>query len=66
MDNHITEAELTKLASTNTEEEWNDVCDAVKKARNGGYPTDWFAKVMMSGLAAKVMKGWNRCGCGDC
>jgi hypothetical protein len=65
MDN-ITEAELTKLAATNTEEEWNDACDAVKKARGGAYPPDWFAKVMMSGLAAKVMKGWNRCGCGGC
>jgi hypothetical protein len=55
----ITQEELDRLSNTKNESEWNDACDAVKKA-HGGYPHDWFAKVMLSGLAAQVAANWGR------
>jgi hypothetical protein len=59
MSNGITDAELEQLRSAKNEIEWNAACDAVKKA-HGGYPHDWFLKVMISGLAAEVAKNWGR------
>lgn len=59
----ITEAELTKLEKTKSAEEWNATCDEIKKARGGNYPPNWWAKVMMSGVAAKAKSNWS-CDCG--
>ena len=45
-----TEEGVTALMETSkSEAEWNDNCDAVKKA-NGGYPGFWYAAVIESGL----------------
>lgn len=60
MNHNITAEELERLRNTKNETEWNDACDAIKKARNGDYPSDWWAKVMTSGLAAGVALKWNR------
>ena len=56
----ITEQELAGLKATKNEQEWNKVCDQIKAARNGKYPSDWYAKVMASGLAARITLGWQR------
>lgn len=53
----ITQEELDKLNSTRNEKEWNSICDQIKLA-HGGYPSDWFAKVIVSGLLAKVAIQW--------
>lgn len=55
---NITNEELSKLRSTRSEQEWNSICDEIKAARNGQYPPDWWAKVMMSGLASAVRDQW--------
>lgn len=57
---NITEEELERLRSCKNDDDWSAACDAVKKARNGRYPDDWWAKVMQSGLAAQVAKNWGR------
>ena len=57
----ITQDELDALVKTKSELEWNAVCDAVKKAHNG-YPQDWYAKVIMSGLLAKTAAAWDKPG----
>lgn len=49
----LEDKELEALAATTSEQEWNDVCDAVK-ANHGGYPSDWFSKVILSGLMASL------------
>jgi len=49
---------LQRLRETKSEAEWNATCDEVKKANNGGYPTDWFAKVILSGLAHEAQGNW--------
>lgn len=46
----ITQEELSRLATTVNASEWNAICDAVKKA-HGGYPDDWYKRVVLSGLA---------------
>ncbi len=48
----LTTEETAQLNAASTEDEWNDVCDAVKKARDGDYPPDWYAKVIVGGVMA--------------
>jgi hypothetical protein len=55
---NITQAELDALRSTKNESEWNNVCNGIKQARNGSYPPDWWAMVMLSGLAKEVANAW--------
>lgn len=50
--------ELEKLKACESEWEWNKVCDAIKAARDGQYPPDWWAKVMLSGLGQCVASKW--------
>jgi hypothetical protein len=56
---NLTEAEMKDLQSANSETEWNLVCDRVKGARNGIYPPDWFAQVVVAGVAASAHLRWN-------
>lgn len=58
MNDSITEQELTSLRNAKSESEWNAACDAIKAARAGRYPTDWWPKVQQSGLMAEVMRRW--------
>jgi L-rhamnose mutarotase len=55
---NLTEAEMAKLRNTKNESEWNAVCDEIKAARNGAYPPDWFAKMMMTGLMSAIAATW--------
>jgi hypothetical protein len=57
---NITEAELLSLNRTKSEEEWNNVCDEIKQARDGAYPPDWWPVVMQSGLAREIMADWTK------
>ena len=50
----ITKAELDSLEACQNERAWNSAVDAIKHARSGGYPPDWWAKVAMSGMMARV------------
>ncbi len=56
MASNITEEEIEKLKATNTESEWNTVCDEIKAARGGEYPADWWAKVKQSGLLDEAVR----------
>lgn len=50
METLLLPSELLQLQMSKTEDEWNAVCDRVK-ARCGGYPSDWYAKVIQSGVS---------------
>lgn len=52
--------ELAALKATTNEDEWNAVCDAVKLA-HCGYPEDWYAVVIMSGVAHAAQLRWLHC-----
>lgn len=56
----LTTDELNQLKSAKSEAEWNAICDSVKRARQGQYPDDWYAKVVMSGLMREISSGWKR------
>jgi hypothetical protein len=58
---------LKKLGDTNSEKEWDAVCDEVKagvKSKtlegpySGDYPQWWFHQVVMSGLMARTQAKW--------
>lgn len=45
------------MESSQNETEWNDNCDAVKRAF-GGYPNWWYEAIMMSGVGHRVQQSW--------
>ncbi|HEV7952113.1 MAG TPA: hypothetical protein VGO98_01955 [Candidatus Saccharimonadales bacterium] len=42
------------MSESTSEADWNERCDEVEAA-NDGYPSFWFATVIMSGLADKTL-----------
>lgn len=50
----LTDDEFNRLCACKTEQEWSDACDAVKAARDGQYPDEWFHRMNLSGLMAKI------------
>ena len=54
----ITPEELKSLEDCRTPVEWAAACDAIKQAREGLYPDDWWAKVKMSGMMDRIMARW--------
>lgn len=51
---NITDEELKMLEKCQSEDDWNDACTEVKRPRNGQYPSDWYPKVLASGLMQRV------------
>jgi hypothetical protein len=43
-------SELLRLRSSQSQDEWNAICDEVKSSRGGQYPHEWYAKVIASGV----------------
>lgn len=56
----LTEQEIENLKQTKSASEWNKACDAIKQARNGQYPRDWWTKMMMSGLITQISNSWKK------
>jgi len=54
----LTPEEIETMKSSKTEADWNRNCDAVKRARSGQYPPDWYDKIILSGVAALAQKGF--------
>lgn len=48
---------IALMESSQSEQEWNDNCDKVKKACSG-YPDFWYPAVILSGLLSKVAARW--------
>ena len=55
----ITKEELERLEACQTADEWADACDAVKDARDGNYPEDWWPKVKLSGMMDRILERWD-------
>ena len=45
------------MKSSKSEAEWDANCDKVKQAL-GGYPSWWFAAIMLSGVYEETMETW--------
>jgi hypothetical protein len=54
----LTAQELIRLMVTKSESEWSEVCDAIKEARGGAYPDDWFELMLASGLMRSIQQSW--------
>ena len=54
----LTDQDMRDLEATACEEQWNAICDRVKTENDGQYPSDWFERVIMSGLAARTVERW--------
>lgn len=50
MSNVLTREDLRDLREALTREEWNAVCVRIRERNSGGYPEDWHARVVDSGL----------------
>lgn len=59
---NITDDEIQALENAKTEEQWNAVCDSVKKDRGGQYPPDWAIKVMASGVLNRAIERFEKAG----
>lgn len=53
----MTQAYFDLLESCQSEEDWDKACDRIKN--EGGYPSDWHATVVLSGLMARIAARWN-------
>ncbi len=51
---NITNQELKKLEDALDGIEWDKTVDEIKRNRNGEYPPDWYAKVILGDLKPKV------------
>ena len=54
----ITPEELKSLEACHDDADWSKACDAIKQARQGLYPDDWWAKVKQSGMMDRIMQRW--------
>lgn len=55
---NLTDDEMKALKNTKSSVEWNAQCDKIKRARNGEYPPDWWAKIQLSGFMHSVAANW--------
>lgn len=45
------------MSQATSEQDWNNRCDAVKRA-NGGYPDFWYATIVLSGVMSATSQNW--------
>lgn len=50
--------QIISLGHCRSEDDWNQACDRIKASRGGQYPKDWWVRVMLSGLMARVVKNF--------
>jgi len=56
----MTEEQIQQLLSTKSETEWNAVCDEIKRAHSGDYPSDWYTRVIIGGVINIAKANWNK------
>ena len=55
---NLTQEELSILKACQSAEDWGDACDAIKEARGGMYPDDWWDKVKLTGMMDRILGRW--------
>lgn len=56
---NLTETEIAKLDATTTKQEWNALVKQIMDSRDGGYPDDWFAVMILGGHLNRKMAEFN-------
>ena len=54
----ITEEELQMLEACQSAQDWREACDKIKGERGQAYPDDWWDKVKLSGMMARILARW--------
>ena len=54
----ITEQELESLEACQSAQDWREACDKIKGERGQAYPDDWWDKVKLSGMMARILGRW--------
>lgn len=57
---NLTPEEITMLESCKSDQDWNNACDAVKNARGGQYPADWWPVMKLSGRMDRILGRFGR------
>jgi len=50
------------LENCDSETDWSNACDLIKKAHSGGYPDWWYQTVVIDGLINKIRAKWGATG----
>ena len=58
--NNLTEANQLLLEACQSGADWNRACDAIKELHGGHYPTDWYEKVIQSGVGDRIAARWGQ------
>lgn len=58
MTDPVTDNELSLLDRCKSVGEWDAAVAAIRRARGGDFPVNWFTKVERSGLAKMIFKRW--------
>ena len=56
--NNITNEELEMLEACQSAQDWREACDKIKGERGQAYPDDWWDKVKLSGMMARILSRW--------
>lgn len=46
------------MAQADSEQSWNECCDAVKEYHGGQYPPFWYSTLILSGAAQFIRMAW--------
>ena len=52
---NLTEAEIKAFEDAKSIDDHNAACDAVKSARGGQYPPDWYEKMIATGKIGRLL-----------
>jgi hypothetical protein len=52
---NLTQQELDELKAARDGVAWDALCDKIRAARGGSYPSDWYSKVIAPGLAPSAI-----------
>ncbi len=58
----LTDDEVKMMGASATEAQWNNNCELVKRAHGGGYPHDWYLKIIASGLMGRTADAFTKKG----
>jgi len=60
----LSDEDLQTLESCPDERAWDAACNEIKK-KYGGYPSDWYLKVIAGGMFKRLEAKWNKPGVFD-
>lgn len=55
---NLTAPKIASITLSKNSTEYENAVDAIKAARNGQYPPDWYATFLAGGQLQKIRAGW--------